>query len=84
MMNQTALVEQDRRGSAPTFQQHWNIMTAEQKMSFYRLQAWGYRLLFVRSMPRGPLAVIAQDQELAAITADGELDTNPQIVLRGQ
>ncbi len=81
-MSQTLAVVQDRRGIAIKTQEHWDVMTAEQKMSLYRLQTWGYRLLFVRSSPQGPIAIIAQDKEIATLTAEGELDTDPKIVLR--
>lgn len=35
---------------------HWHAMTAEQQLAFYRLQGYGYRLLFVRNLLSGPLA----------------------------
>lgn len=82
MMNQTLAVDQDRRGIAQNTQEHWANMTAEQKMGFYQLQAWGYRLLFVRNLPQGPLAIIAQDKDIATLDAEGELDTRPKITLR--
>ncbi|WP_126169244.1 hypothetical protein [Shewanella khirikhana] len=82
MMNQTLAVDQDRRGIALRTQDHWDTMTAEQKMSLYRLQTWGYRLLFVRNLPQGPLAIIAQDKDIATLDADGELNTRPEITLR--
>ncbi|AZQ13135.1 hypothetical protein STH12_04109 [Shewanella khirikhana] len=81
-MNQTLAVDQDRRGIALRTQDHWDTMTAEQKMSLYRLQTWGYRLLFVRNLPQGPLAIIAQDKDIATLDADGELNTRPEITLR--
>ncbi|MBT1444041.1 hypothetical protein KJI95_05830 [Shewanella sp. JM162201] len=82
MMNQSVAVDQDRRGIAPGFRDHWETLTAEQKMSLYQLQTWGYRLLFVRNMPSGPLAIIAQDQEIATIDTEGTLNTHPDIHLR--
>ncbi len=81
-MNQTLAVDQDRRGIALRTQDHWDTMTAEQKMSLYRLQTWGYRLLFVRNLPQGPLAIIAQDKDIATLDADGELNIRPEITLR--
>lgn len=81
-MNQTLAVDQDRRGIALRTQEHWDTMTAEQKMSLYRLQTWGYRLLFVRNLPQGPLAIIAQDKDIATLDADGELNIRPEITLR--
>jgi hypothetical protein len=72
----------DRRKSRLQNSQHWQAMSAEQKISLYKLQPFGYRLLFVRRLPDGPLAVIAQQNELATLSAIGELNNRPQIQLR--
>lgn len=61
---------------------HWHAMTAEQQLAFYRLQGYGYRLLFVRNLLSGPLAIIAQHAQLATISSAGELDLQPYIRLR--
>lgn len=57
-------------------------MSAEQKMALYNLHRFGYRLLFVRHLPSGPLAVIAQQHLLSTIDRHGEVDHNPEIHLR--
>lgn len=61
---------------------HWNAMTAEQKLTLYGLTGFGYRLLFVRQYQAGPLAVIAQQDELATIDCTGFVDYSPTQHLR--
>ncbi|WP_228729902.1 hypothetical protein [Shewanella avicenniae] len=60
----------------------WHSLNAEQKMALYRLQGYGYRLLFVRQLFAGPLAIIAQFDQLATISSDGAVDLSPSITLR--
>ncbi|QSX41200.1 hypothetical protein [Shewanella cyperi] len=81
-MDSAVTGNQNRRTVPLSHEQHWQAMTAEQKLTLYRLQPWGYRLLFVRNQASAPLAIIAQDQTLATLSADGILDTEPGIVLR--
>jgi len=81
-MEQIAERNQERRNDCHNHKLHWQAMTPEQKMALYQLQTWGYRLLFVRQNHSQPLAVIAQDKELATLDADGILDPQPKIVLR--
>ncbi|WP_258405034.1 hypothetical protein [Shewanella psychrotolerans] len=57
-------------------------MSAEQKMALYSLHRYGYRLLFVRHLPSGPLAVIAQQNQLSIIDRHGDVNHNPKICLR--
>ena len=81
-MNQVAYALSERRGETLDQEQHWELMTADQKMALYDLNRFGYRLLFVRMMPEGPLAIIAQQKELAVIDYEGELNLRPDIKLR--
>ncbi|GGP87538.1 hypothetical protein [Shewanella ulleungensis] len=62
--------------------EHWDLTTADQKLALYDLHRFGYRLLFVRHMLTGPVAVISQQDDIAAIYADGEVDLRPKITLR--
>ncbi|MGI2169707.1 hypothetical protein ACROAE_05860 [Shewanella sp. MF05960] len=62
--------------------EHWDLTTADQKLALYDLHRYGYRLLFVRHMLTGPVAVISQHDDIAAIYADGEVDLRPKITLR--
>lgn len=60
----------------------WHSLNAEQKMAFYRLQGYGYRLLFVRRQFNEAIAVVAQDDQLATIDSHGEVDMRPSIKVR--
>ncbi|WP_299790020.1 hypothetical protein [uncultured Shewanella sp.] len=73
---------QDRRGAELHHDVHWDAMTAEQKIALYNLHRFGYRLLFVRHLHSGPLAVISQQNHLATISAHGEVDYRTDIQLR--
>ena len=81
-MNQTALDISERRGKAISNCDHWELATAEQKLALYDLHRFGYRLLFVRHSVKGPMAVICQQDDIAIIYHDGEVDLRPKIFLR--
>ncbi|WP_226411486.1 hypothetical protein [Shewanella glacialimarina] len=82
MMDQTALDIGDRRSAPLANSECWELTTAEQKLALYDLHRFGYRLLFVRHTLKGPVAVISQQNDIAAIYQDGEVDLRPNIVLR--
>ncbi|MGI2224232.1 hypothetical protein [Shewanella frigidimarina] len=82
-MTQVAYQINDRRDKDVIHHdEHWNLTTADQKLALYDLHRYGYRLLFVRHMLKGPMAVISQQDDIAAIYADGEVDLRPLITLR--
>lgn len=75
-------VYQERRDTSVPNEQLWHELTAEQKMAFYRLQGYGYRLLFIRKVYNNSLAIVAQSQQLAAIDREGNIDLDPQLKIR--
>ncbi|MCH1920126.1 hypothetical protein L9G15_11855 [Shewanella sp. A3A] len=81
MVHSQAVI-QERRGTATPNDKVWQALTAEQKMAFYRLQGYGYRLLFIRKVYNESLAIVAQNQQLAAIDSEGNIDLDPQIKIR--
>ncbi|GGP46631.1 hypothetical protein [Shewanella saliphila] len=82
-MTQVAYQINDRRNKEVLKNdEHWDLTTADQKLALYDLHRFGYRLLFVRNMLTGPVAVISQQDDIAAIYADGEVDLRPKITLR--
>ncbi|MDF0535158.1 hypothetical protein KDN34_01470 [Shewanella yunxiaonensis] len=81
-MVQTLEQYQERRRTAISRDTFWDAMTPEQKMAYYRLQGYGYRLLFVRQMYSGPLAIVAQHSQLATINWQGDIDLQPEVKLR--
>mgnify|MGYP000002549860 CR=1 FL=1 len=62
--------------------EHWENTSAEQKIALYDLHRYGYRLLFVRKTANGPLAVIAQNDDIAVVDPNGSLTLQHQITLR--
>ncbi|WP_394130216.1 hypothetical protein [Shewanella maritima] len=81
-MNQVAHQLNDRRQTSLTNEAHWDNTTADQKVALYDLNRYGYQLMFVRQTPKGPLAVVTQNNDIAVIHADGEVDLRPKITLR--
>ncbi|PMG27327.1 hypothetical protein BCU94_19055 [Shewanella sp. 10N.286.52.C2] len=81
-MNQVAYQLSERRETPRSHEEHWELLTADQKVALYDLNRFGYRLLFVRSMPEGPLAVISQQDDIAIIDHEGELNLHPNLTLR--
>ncbi|KMT63994.1 hypothetical protein [Catenovulum maritimum] len=60
----------------------WDHLTMAQKFAANSLFQYGYHLAFIRDTDEGKLAVLMRGEQLAAISADGEVDTNPNVVLR--
>ena len=76
---------QYKRNISLTPNQWWELLSLAQKFSANSLFQFGYQLAFIRSTDNGKLAVLMREAEqIAVITEDGELDTNPNIVLRDQ
>ena len=83
-MNQTALDISERRGNPLPNSELWEQTTAEQKLALYDLHRFGYRLLFMRHSVKGPIAVVCQQDDIALIYHDGEIDLHPKISIRQQ
>ncbi|NKF51231.1 hypothetical protein G3R49_11765 [Shewanella sp. WXL01] len=81
-MNQVAYQLNERRDTSFTNEEFWELTTADQKVALYDLHRFGYRLLFVRQTRKGPLAVVKQQEDIAVIHADGEVDLRPKITIR--
>ncbi len=79
-MMQAALVE--RRQSNKEMQQIWDELNLAQKFSVAELQRYGYELAFVRHSTTGNLAILMAGPRVAAIDQDGEIDTEPKIIIR--
>ena len=81
-MVQTALDISERRGHSIANSEHWEQASAEQKLALYDLHRFGYRLLFVRHTLNGPVAFVSQQDDIAIIHPDGEVDLRPKLTLR--
>ncbi|QYK02008.1 hypothetical protein [Shewanella psychrotolerans] len=73
---------EDRRIAHAKSGEHWDRLTTAQRFAFYTLAKLGYQLLFVRQTPTTSTAVAKQDELLATIDDDGDIDFNPTLVLR--
>ncbi|EJI84451.1 MULTISPECIES: hypothetical protein [Alishewanella] len=78
-----AIQVQERRQTEKDLNYFWDQLSLAQKFSVAELQRYGYQLQFVRHLPYGKLAVLDFDGKLAAIDQEGQIDTAPDIVLRG-
>lgn len=72
----------ERRQTAKDLHVLWEQLTLAQKFSVAELQRYGYQLQFVRQMPTGQLAILDFVGKLAAIDNNGQIDTEPSLVLR--
>lgn len=81
-MVQTAQDISERRTESLSNEDHWDLTSAEQKIALYDLHRFGYRLLFVRHTLKGPIAFVSQQDDIAIIHPDGEVDLRPKITLR--
>jgi len=60
----------------------WDDLNLAQKFSVAELQRYGYDLLFVRHIADCSVAVLASGNKMAAIDMEGQIDVEPNIVLR--
>lgn len=72
----------ERRQMDKDMQYFWEDLNLAQKFSVAELQRFGYDLLFVRHMAEGNLAVLTAGGKIAAIDIEGQIDTEPNVVLR--
>lgn len=72
----------DRRQEPPEQSVWWSKLSLAQKFSASSLGKFGYELEFVRNENGHSLAVLSCNGGLAVISEDGDINTNPDIVLR--
>ncbi len=77
-----AAVLTDRRGDEKDLNFFWGQLNVAQKFSGAELQRFGYELAFVRRSPSFSMAVLKSGGRMAAVDQDGQIDTDPTIVLR--
>jgi hypothetical protein len=75
-------MSQERRQMDKDIHFFWDDLNLAQKFSVAELQRFGYDLLFVRHIADGSLAVMASGNRVAAIDLEGQIDTEPNVVLR--
>jgi hypothetical protein len=72
----------ERRQYQPEQSALWDKLTLAQKFAASSLNQFGYDLAFIRNNRSGSLAVLLCDQACATISADGEIDSSPSIIIR--
>ena len=60
----------------------WERLSMDQKFGVYQLQKFGYDLAFIRNNPKGAIAVVRRGVEFATVNSEGDVDLNPDIVIR--
>ena len=83
-MELTSPFIENRKETVIDTNSHWIKLTNAQRFAFYTLAKLGYQLLFVRNANNCSTAVASQDNKLATIDDEGEINFNPSIVLREQ
>ncbi len=72
----------ERRNATSAQTNLWDHLTLAQKFSASSLTQFGYDLAFIRDANNGGLAILRCNDSSATITSDGDIDTDPQIVIR--
>nr|WP_184423482.1 hypothetical protein [Thalassotalea piscium] len=79
-MERAVLLE--RRHYTPEQASLWDKLSLAQKFAASSLTQFGYDLAFIRTSAVGSIAVLLCDQSPATISDDGEINTNPEIIIR--
>lgn len=72
----------ERRHHTPSFNEHMDLLSDEQRIAMYDLNNFGYDLAFVRTTSHGKLAILTQGDSVATIDHFGDIEVNPEIILR--
>lgn len=72
----------ERRQTDKDMHYFWEELNLAQKFSVAELQRYGYELLFVRQQDNIRMAVMLAGDKLAAIDDEGQIDTEPSVILR--
>ena len=73
----------ERRNSTTAQANLWTRLTLAQKFAASSLTQFGYDLAFIRDANNnGGLAILICNDSSATINGDGDVDTDPQIVIR--
>jgi len=60
----------------------WDQLSLAQKFSVSSLGKFGYELIFIRISENGKIAILQCNDGLAVISADGDIDTSPDVTIR--
>ncbi|MFT4929566.1 MAG: hypothetical protein ACI8WB_005700 [Phenylobacterium sp.] len=74
--------EEQRSGEEVHLLQLMDNLTMAQKVALSELGRYGYNLAFIRSTEEGPLAIAMAEGKVMTIDDEGEIEPNPNIVIR--
>lgn len=75
------LLERRQRNLAP--ETLWNKLSLAQKFAASSLTQFGYDLTYIRNSKVGSMAILLCNDNAATISSEGEIDTSPDIIIRG-
>ena len=78
-----AQLSEDRRFSSPTRQALMSRLTMSQKFAVNSLNQYGYNLEFVRIDESSSMAVMMAGSNIATVDAQGDINTSPELTIRG-
>lgn len=73
---------QERRQTDKDMHHFWEELNLAQKFSVAELQRFGYELWFVRQHNNHKMAVLFAGKKMAVIDDEGQIDTEPKVVIR--
>jgi len=73
----------NRRSYTPEQSALWDTLSLSQKFATSSLYKFGYNLVFIRNQKNNSsIAVLSCGESIATISVEGEINTNPDIVIR--
>jgi hypothetical protein len=73
----------ERRQQSVVVATLWEKLSLAQKFAASSLAQFGYDLTYIRNSNTGNLAILLCNGSSATISSEGEIDTSPDIVIRG-
>ena len=73
---------QERRQTDKDMHYFWEELNLAQKFSVAELQRFGYELRFVRQQNNHKIAVLFAGNKMAAIDNEGQINTEPMVIVR--
>jgi len=62
----------------------WDQLSLAQKFSASSLIQFGYKLAYIRHRKNGNVAIMFCNDNTATISAEGEIDSSPNIIVRSE
>jgi len=82
MLNMSSIV--DRRRDNPETSLWWEKLTLAQKFSVSSLGKFGYELICIRQIEGENIAILQCNGGVTTVSEEGEINTEADLLLRGQ